>query len=215
MFWRLLPRRFCAVVALVGYVTAAIGMPLPVSFVRGGGLPFPCQSLLCGCENAAQCKTCGCFTLEQQVAWAAAHNVEPSADAPKSAESAQAVSPASKKTEQQEPAEKPCCCCRGKCADGAPMPCCQHKQPAHKPVSETPPPVVPPKSGFRVALGLGALKCQGVTTLWVSAGAVLCPEPPLAGPLSLDPSGRLKPTDLHSFADASRPLDPPPRSRCI
>ena len=208
--WRSLPRRL---VALVAYLTAAVGMPLPASALKAGGLPFPCQSLLCGCENAAQCNDCGCFTPEQRAARARADRVEPPACGEKPAESVQAVAASAEKTEQGEPAEQPCCCCRGKSGD-EPMPCCRNK--GRKACAAAPKRGAPgPQGVLPPGLGLGALKCHGVASLWVSAGAVLPPGQPLACELRTVPPGRLNRIDHFAIARLSCPLEPPPRPRCV
>jgi|GEM_PF-1026043 len=75
--------------ALVGFVTANLGLPLivPVAGIvtaeSGGGSkdkskPFPCQDRPCGCMSADACmRSCCCFTPKQRLDWARAHNVEP------------------------------------------------------------------------------------------------------------------------------------------
>src|SRR5437588_4322250 len=67
-------------VALFGYLAAAFGFPLPVRTAKDRSMPFPCQDRPCGCATAAECwQTCCCFTREEHLAWARAHNVKPPA----------------------------------------------------------------------------------------------------------------------------------------
>jgi hypothetical protein len=214
ILWRSLRRRICAAVALVAYLTAAVGMPLPASTLRTGGMPFPCQYLLCGCENAAQCNDCGCFTPEQRAAWTRTEGTETPPCAEKPAESVQAVAASAEKTDQEEPAEKTCCCCAGKNVDGCSMPCCRNKGreagcAARKPNAPAPQDFLPP------ALALGALKCRGVATLWVSAGAVPPSEPPLSCQPCMPAPDRINRIDHFAIARHSIPLEPPPRPRCV
>lgn len=75
--------------ALVGFVTANLGLPLIVpveqtaSTDAGGAtkdksVPFPCQDRPCGCLSADACmRSCCCFTAEERLAWFQARNITP------------------------------------------------------------------------------------------------------------------------------------------
>src|SRR5207253_1836141 len=78
--WNLLTRRLCAAIALLSYLTAIIGVPLPSLQGKDRSRPFPCQDHACGCRTAEQCwRHCCCFTPEEKWTWAQAHQVEPPA----------------------------------------------------------------------------------------------------------------------------------------
>jgi hypothetical protein len=76
--WPVIRRKLIAGVALVSYLVATVGFPVPAVARQGGGPAYPCQDLRCGCQSAEQCwKGCCCLTPEQRWAWAREHNVEP------------------------------------------------------------------------------------------------------------------------------------------
>lgn len=71
-------RRSFVAVAVLAYVAAAVGVPLPTGGGKDRSVPFPCMDRPCGCRDAAGCKEhCCCFTSEQKLAWAAEHQVDP------------------------------------------------------------------------------------------------------------------------------------------
>src|SRR4051812_32903920 len=77
---RLLPvtriRSLVTSCALLGYLTAALGVPLPQVTTKAGGAPFPCQHHACGCSSAEECwRGCCCFTAAQRLAWAIANRI--------------------------------------------------------------------------------------------------------------------------------------------
>src|SRR5438874_8845552 len=90
--WR---RKACSAVTLLAYLCATAGLPMPLAAGEPGQAAFPCQMLLCGCLTAEQCQSCGCFTPQQQAAWAAAQHTQPPA------------------REESEPTPPPACCCDG------------------------------------------------------------------------------------------------------
>ena len=54
--WRPVPRRLLAAAALLAYLAAALGLPLPPPVaVEAGGGAFACQGRLCGCRTAEDC----------------------------------------------------------------------------------------------------------------------------------------------------------------
>ncbi len=69
--------RLFAGTALVAYVFAVVGYPVPViSGPRDGAMAYPCQHHLCGCQSAAECwENCCCYTPQQRLAWAREHGV--------------------------------------------------------------------------------------------------------------------------------------------
>lgn len=71
-------RHSSAMAALLAYLVAAVGVPLPGVTQKDRSVPFPCMDRTCGCHDASGCKQhCCCFTSEQKLAWAAEHDVDP------------------------------------------------------------------------------------------------------------------------------------------
>jgi hypothetical protein len=210
--WRSLRHRLCAGLALLAYLAATLGLPLlaaPVRKGKDGSVPFPCQDHPCGCETAEQCwRGCCCFTPEERWAWARAHNVQPPDYAVKPANEGQTTS--SSEPAEEDSAEPTCCCC----GDGQPAsskkpkPCCGGKEDESASSQKT------PEASRRTlgwASGIAALKCRGLATLWITSGAVIVPEQPLAWC-----SGHTVGIWLPSMHDTpllqpSTPPDPPPR----
>lgn len=64
--WRLL--------VLVAYLVAAVGFPMPAGPISHE--LYPCRGRPCGCKSAFECWTgCCCFSAEERVLWALAHDV--------------------------------------------------------------------------------------------------------------------------------------------
>ena len=103
--WKPTRRRLTAAGALLAYLTATVGLPLPPPpIVKDGGKAFPCQGRACGCQTAEECwRHCCCTTPEERWAWAAEHNVTP----PDYAE--RPTTPA-----REQAHSETCPCCRGK-----------------------------------------------------------------------------------------------------
>jgi len=59
-FWRRLPRRICAVVALVAYLITAVGLPVPRVIAQNAGPNSPFQTRPCGCTTAGAGPCCCC-----------------------------------------------------------------------------------------------------------------------------------------------------------
>jgi hypothetical protein len=78
--------RACAGVALVGFLTATLGFPLPPVASKDRSRPYPCQDHACGCQSAEECwQHCCCFTAAERWAWAREQHVQPPAYAAKAA----------------------------------------------------------------------------------------------------------------------------------
>jgi len=55
-------------------------LPLPIPILKDLSIPFPCQNMGCGCQNARQCwADCCCHSDQQKIEWAKANNVQPPA----------------------------------------------------------------------------------------------------------------------------------------
>jgi hypothetical protein len=110
------------------------------------------------------------------------------------------------------------CCCSAPKAPSRPS-CCtvphaaKHSAPDHpKPQPSADRQKVAPSGGVCWVIGMAALKCQGNSTLWVSAGLVLPAMPPVTwGPL-LTFAGWLPSSEPIVRASNVVPPDPPPRS---
>jgi hypothetical protein len=210
-FWRRLPRRVCAVVALSAYVVAAVGFPLPAVASRPNGIPFPCQGHRCGCQSAEQCwRSCCCFSAEEHLSWARANHVEPPAFATRPEKT-----PAPKSWNTRRGSDQPA---RHACADcerrAAPAPraagCCQpNATAADHPAEPNPAPAQP--SGTRWVGGPSALGCHGASTVWISTGAVTPPPAHLRWQPCAPPAGWLGSSGEHPIGLAVIPPDPPPR----
>ena len=87
-----------------GLVT--FGFPLPALSKKTAetSYPFPCQSRPCGCSTSEECwkGDCCCFTLEEKLAWADAHDIQPPAHV--------RALVASRTAQKHEVKRKSCCC---------------------------------------------------------------------------------------------------------
>src|SRR5204862_6018259 len=129
--WRPGLRRLCAAATLVAYLLTVAGAPLSLSAAKDGRQPFPCQNHPCGCQTPEQCwQHCCCSTLEQRLAWAHEHGVEPPAyaqpEAPRGWQTA--------RLRDRDGADIACpraCCAKVKSADPAPKACCGEHAETH------------------------------------------------------------------------------------
>jgi hypothetical protein len=163
--WRPAPRRVSASIALVAYLIAALGFPVPAS-------AGPVAAGRCNCQHNGACG-------------------------------------------------EGCCCCRPMPAAPAAGSCCSGESTIHSCCSKSsvvepenlPPSSMPDASkGVRWHFGLSAPTCGGDKTLWITAGAVLPPSPPLVWVHSLSLVGRVCCTDSAAVSFPFCPPDPPPRS---
>lgn len=192
LFWRGAGRRLPAGLALVAYLVAVVGFPVPAFPHKDSGQPFPCQNHACGCRTAEECwRHCCCFTPEERWAWAREHHVEP----PPYAEKPAALA---RHDGDEEPRGPSACCAHGRHADDG---CCEHD---HDSLPRS-------RAGWHWAFGVDTLRCQGLSTLWVSTGAALPPEAPLVwGPWPV-PAGWLCSPEYHPVTVSDTPPAPPPR----
>ena len=213
--WRALPRRLCAAVTLCAYVVTAFGIPLPAPAARArqaGEAPFPCQDHACGCHTAEQCwKSCCCFTPAQRWAWAKQQQVEPpDYAAPPTSGGWRTVRARDKDTPVKS-------CCSTKPAPAEPAPCssggCSHSQPSPDD-QDTPTTAADTDSpaGTRWVPAASALKCRGLSTLWVSAGAAAPGAPPITWRPIFAPLGWVGRSDDMPISATMPPVDPPPRT---
>jgi hypothetical protein len=219
--WQSLARRICACVALVCYLATAVGFPLPKLSHKHSIQPFPCQDHPCGCQTAEQCwQHCCCFSPEQRLAWAEAHDVEPPSYAERP--TAQGWHSARVRDRTGTGAEASACthCATHQtgqaCSAPARKSCCDNRQDVVSCCSEKPGrptegtrPKRPARSHWM--LGLSGLRCQGLTSLWVSVGAVLPPPVPPERTDSSLPPAWLSHRNDSPLPQMLIPPDPPPR----
>jgi hypothetical protein len=206
--WRSLRHRLGVAGTFFAYLIATLNLPLTASVHKDVGVPFPCQNHPCGCQTAEQCwRHCCCFTPQERWAWAREHNVEP-------------PSYAEKPTDPEKPSDqgwntvklrdrtgventlsaKPCCS-----AHQTRPACCQ-------PTPDCPEKQAPSDSGrVRWVSMMAAWQCQGLPTLWLSAGAALPITAPAAWCPDRPPTSRVPLTNASGWDVPLNPPAPPPR----
>lgn len=183
-FWRSMSRRLLAVGVLFAYLAAVFGLPLPPPVViKDGGKLFPCQGHACGCLTAEDCwRHCCCHTPEERWAWAKENRVQP----PEYAEKPGAAhADLCDSTEPRHAGECPCCKGKG----------------ARRDLDSTP-------LGGRA---VSPLRCQGLTTQWVTTGVVPTEPPAYACPLEPPATERLLSADFSAHRVTLSPPSRPPR----
>jgi hypothetical protein len=191
-YWHAGFRRLPASVAAVAYLVVAIGLPLPAVARKDTSYPFPCQDNPCGCRTAEECWThCSCYTVEERWAWAREHNVEPPAYAERPADDGWNDAPQRERAEGKSTPHRCRCCCEETAKP----------EPAGEEGGKAPTSVI----------GMSALHCHGLSTSWVTAGAVVPPGPPLAWNPSLTAGELVLLVDAFAARVPSPPRDPPPR----
>jgi hypothetical protein len=204
-YWRNLRHRLCVAGTFLAYLLATLSIPLPVADSKDSSQPFPCQDHPCGCQTAEQCwRQCCCFTPEQRWAWARAHHVEPPAYAEKPAPverlAADGWNSVKLRDRDKAPAKAAKSCSSTRTAPSA---CCQtHAERPAKPSTS---------QRGRWTMGLAAWRCQGLPTLWVSAGPVLPVPPPMAWSPDQPPLFRVPLGNAVAQRVPLHPLTPPPR----
>jgi hypothetical protein len=175
ILWRNLRRRVVACTALLAYLAASFGVPVPVAAApKDLSRPYPCMDRACGCACAEDCwRHCCCMTVEERWAWAEANGIQP-----------------------PDYAERPAAHKEGTASDEArPCPHCH-------PQTTSP--------GSRGVATASSLHCQGLGTLWVTAGTT-----PAAAILAWRPAVVLadRLTNLDQFPShrSRTPTPPPPR----
>jgi hypothetical protein len=214
--WRLRRYRLCAGVALVCYLATAVGFPVPSLPFKEHSQPFPCQDHPCGCQTAEQCwRHCCCFSPEERFAWAESHHVQPPAYAERPANHGWSTA-----RDQMGACEEKnvcsLCTSRETCSTPVHKICCTNHRDATPCCSKESGPLAErsrPESATRTSwmLGIAALRCQGITTMWVSVGAVVPPPASLAGHDQLLPTGWLTHRNASPLPLILTPPDPPPR----
>ncbi len=221
--WCLLPRRISACVALACYLATAIGFPLANWPHKDQSQPFPCQDHPCGCQTAEQCwRHCCCFSPEERLAWAADHHIEPPSYMERSTAHGWHTARLRDRAEACEGSSRADCGVRETCqacSTATRRSCCADRRDLAQCCSKGPDRPIPgyrPKPLARIPwmLGVANQRCRGITTLWVSVGAVLPPPIPPAWSDSLAPAGWLSHENGSPLALRLTPPDPPPRISC-
>jgi len=197
-----LRRRCLAPVLALSYVVATVGLPWPTSNASRDALPFPCQGHRCGCVSAEQCWAhCCCFTPEQRLAWAAAHRVEPPA------ELVAAVSNHDEDEHQLSDEHRADAHSQPAAHSPAAHSCC------HKAAGACDRPALPGPAKEKKTKGYGyqAFQCHGISTQWVTTGAVAPSVAPHAWTFDWTVVGTV-PTLRYSLSAVTfLPAVPPPR----
>jgi hypothetical protein len=180
--------------ALVGYLTQAVGVPLPVRADKLFSAPFPCQNHACGCRTAEQCwQHCCCYSTEEKLAWAKERQVTPPSHI--QTEAAHGWNTRRQRDREQGSPVKSSCC--GQCAktDKAPA------QVAEERDTESP----------TWVLGMSARHCQGLGSLWNGSAISLPPPAILTWHYEWAPAAWVSPTASSPSRLLLSPPAPPPR----
>ncbi len=192
-------RRSVSIVTLTTYLTLVFGLPLPAAVRKAGDQPYPCQNSPCGCLSAEQCwRSCCCTTPEQRFAWAREHGITPPGYAAQPQSSGWSTAP--QRETENAPKKKSCCSHH----QGESKPAPNERAPSDKDEKSK-------SAGFKVVLGIAAMKCQGLTATWTAAG--LAPVPPawFGWQSYSEPEAWILNSSIKATSHTSIPPLPPPR----
>ena len=202
-------RRGVVVLSIAGYLGAVVGFPT-VEPAAKPGKPFPCQQNSCGCATAEQCwKHCCCMSTEEKLAWAHANHVDP----PRELIAAAAAEHAREPAGVHARAGAGSCCKSG--VQSARRSCCAsggsgrakqiaNSAPGKKAGAKS------PSGRVKLVSGFAAQQCRGVSTLWMTTGAVLPPPPICAWALEWCNPHPNALFDASPLARRDLPVVPPP-----
>jgi hypothetical protein len=187
--------------ALVGYLTQAVGIPLPIRANQAFTTPFPCQNHSCGCQSAEQCwQHCCCFSMKEKLAWAKVRHVTPPPYI--QTEAAQGWNAQRQRDREAESPVKAKSCC-GHCADKTEQaPARIDREPAEDRDTES--------SAW--VLGMSARHCQGLGSLWNGSAPSLPAPTILTWHYDWAPAAWISPSAFSPTYLILPPPAPPPRS---
>jgi hypothetical protein len=208
-------RRLTAGLLLVAYIATCAGvMPFPAfAFKKKGGQPFPCQDHACGCATAEDCwQHCCCFTPEERWEWARENNVAPPEYAERPAEEGWSTARLRDQAENERLPHLACTHCQNpprqnsSCDHSGMTTCCRNESSAQGDRPHDSPPI----SNGRALLS--AWRCQGLSTVWLSTGAVLPFVPTRCWSPRETCFGCIAVSDSRPAVLPFVPPDPPPRT---
>lgn len=222
-------RHLIAVTALGSYLAVAGGIPLPAPSVSHNtasrdSRPFPCQQHRCGCRTAEQCwQHCCCFSPAERRAWARAHGVEAEAAAAELmvADESSTATPAnaSLAAHDRTASTNATACCTAD-VHGKSAGCCDHQHDhkhdqvhgcGHDHRHEQGACDAEPADAAGGVIGFHALGCRGLSTFWVSCGAVAPLPPPVPAVAQPAPSGTVSVVSFAAHSAIAETPDPPPK----
>lgn len=193
-------------VCVVAHLAITIGFPLPTvsSPPDASSEPFPCQHHRCGCHSADQCwQSCCCMSMREKLAWARERGVTPPDYVLRAAADEAAEDGPGSCCKQSEHEVAACCSSRD---SGS---CCSNKRPGcneRRQVADA------SADGIKWVIGVHAQKCQGLSLLWVTAGAIAPAPAPVELPVDITPPVWSEPISLLLWQGLSPAPDvPPPR----
>ena len=200
--WNRIATRSTAMLCLVAFVMATMGLPLPISSSKDRSVAFPCQNSPCGCQNAEQCwKSCCCHSLEERLAWAKRNDVTP----PKYVAALKLANSTSTSSSLRTS------CCTKSATFGDQQTCCSNEHARAKPAGETHDPSTSESNEFSgTVLLLSAFQCKGLTMNWVATGIPVLPRMAVIQPCICSERLCSRGEKLGS-ADWPEPPVPPPR----
>lgn len=203
---------------LAAFVGTVVGFPLPTATPeKDRSRPFPCQDRPCGCRSAEQCwRGCCCFTMQQKLAWAKEHGVEPPAFV-------QAVVRQEALALCQRPKGDDCQHCT---KSHSPEPCpsetvgerhaCSHSAKTRSKNTTCHPTAATAQhrgsSGWRMVIGAAAARCQGIALLWSVLGGSLPPPEVVVWNFDWRLATTLESAPCTYLSSRLAPPVPPPRS---
>jgi hypothetical protein len=207
-----LARRFCAGLVLFSFVVTTTGVPLPIGSGKDLSKPFPCQNRPCCCRSAEECwQHCCCFSKEEHLNWARSHGIEPPPYFYHSDNEGCNVACQGNRTDEDCRSTCGCSRCKesshGDTLTGPKSTVCCHAEPKDSQSAKN----SQPKAGFCWALGVSALQCRGLSTLWITTGAVFPSPPPVQWSPTLCSTEWLTFSDPLAISLPTFPPDPPPR----
>jgi hypothetical protein len=201
--WHLFGRRPVAVTALVAYLIAVVGVPVPASLRKQRDEAYPCQHHACGCMSASECwDHCCCYSHAEKLAWARKHNVEPPAKV------VVAAALEADDDDHAHGASRSCCAEHTACdehpREAHPAAAC-HDHTAcasHADADED--------AASPLVAAIKTPQCRGLGELWCISGAVTPPPAAVDWQFQWDVVDWLRPTaTLHCLSESSPPIRPP------